>query len=142
MAHAAVRHSRETDRGREAVCRSSTMKHLLDALEKGMDIGHYGRLVFVMVGRFFREEGEMVRLRSKQPGMDEEQARGLVTQVTIRGYNPPRRERILEWQRQQEFPILPDRDDPDCGNFYSELHFPEAVYEDINEYYEEKAEAA
>ena len=33
--------------------RRSPMTHLLDALDRGEDIGHYGRLVFVMVGRYF-----------------------------------------------------------------------------------------
>src|SRR4026209_2943243 len=30
---------------------SPMMAHLLDALEKGTDVGHYGRLVFAMVAR-------------------------------------------------------------------------------------------
>jgi hypothetical protein len=29
---------------------SPMMAHLLDALEAGQDVGHYGRLTFVMVG--------------------------------------------------------------------------------------------
>jgi hypothetical protein len=29
------------------------MSHLLNALEDGQDIGHYGRLVFAMVGHTF-----------------------------------------------------------------------------------------
>jgi hypothetical protein len=33
---------------------------------------------------------------------DESEARGLVQQVEERDYNPPRRERILEWQSQQK----------------------------------------
>ena len=34
------------------------MAHLLDALDRGQDIGHYGRLVFAMIARHFltREE--------------------------------------------------------------------------------------
>jgi hypothetical protein len=38
---------------------------------------------------------------------------------------------------QQEFPILPNPEDPDCGNLYRNLKFPEAVYEHIGEYQEE-----
>ena len=30
--------------------KSEMMAHLLDALDRGKDIGHYGRLVFAMVG--------------------------------------------------------------------------------------------
>ena len=35
-----------------------------------------------------------------------------------------------------------DPDDPNSGNVYRELRFPDDVYEHIQEYYEEKAEAA
>lgn len=129
------------ERGREALCRSSMMEHLVRALDQGIDIGHYGRLVFVMVGRFFLDHDELVGLMARQPGMDDEQARGMVEQIVTRDYSPPRRERIAEWQTHQDFPILPDPDDPDCGNVYSDLRFPPHVYEGINEYYEEKAHA-
>src|SRR3954452_23992862 len=37
------------------------MAHLLGGLENGQDIGHYGRLVFVMVGRHFLKDDELVR---------------------------------------------------------------------------------
>ena len=33
--------------------RNGMMSHLLDALEQGQSIGHYGRLVFAMVSRHF-----------------------------------------------------------------------------------------
>jgi hypothetical protein len=119
---------------------SPMMAHLLDALESGTDIGHYGRLVFVMVARHFLDEEEMVGLLAKQPGQDETQARSLVLQVKGRDYSPPKRERILEWQAQQDFPILPDPEDPAAGNVYRELRFPDHVYEHIGEFYEHKAE--
>lgn len=115
------------------------MEHLLDALEQGKDIGHYGRLVFVMVARHFLKEDELVRLLTQDPDVSEESARGLLQQVEERDYNPPKRERILEWQEQQDFPILPDSDDPDAGNVYSDLEFPDRIYEHISEYYEQKA---
>lgn len=118
------------------------MSHLMDALDAGKDIGHYGRLVFVMVAHhFLSEEGVMAWLM-KDPDCREEQAAALLRQVSSSDYNPPRRERILEWQAQQEFPILPNASDPDCGNVYRNLKFPEKVYEHIEEYQEEKAEAA
>ena len=60
-------------------------------------------------------------------------------QVSARDYNPPRRERILEWQSQQEFPICPNPDDPRGCNVYRELKFPDGVYEEIEEFYEEQA---
>lgn len=115
------------------------MAHLLGALEQGRSIGHYGRLVFTMVARHFLPGEELVHWLSRDPESTDADARALVAQVTQRGYSPPRRERILEWQRQQEFPIIPNPDDPDEGNVYKDLEFPEEVYRHINEYYEHKA---
>jgi hypothetical protein len=123
---------------REALEQNSMMAHLLGALERGEDIGHYGRLVFAMVARHFIDEDELTRLLERNPGVTPEQARALVMQVQGRDYNPPKRERILEWQRQQDFPICPT-DDPDACNVYKDLQFPDGVYERIAEYYEEKA---
>lgn len=123
---------------RQALEQNSMMAHLLGALERGQDIGHYGRLVFAMVARHFLDEGELTRLLERNPGVTHEQARALVLQVQGRDYNPPKRERILEWQRQQDFPICP-ADDPDACNVYKDLQLPDGVYEKIAEYYEEKA---
>src|SRR5688572_5432662 len=91
---------------------SPMMAHLLDALEAGTDVGHYGRLTFAMVARHFMGEAELVRLLARQPDQDEEEARALLLQVKGRDYSPPKRERILEWQAQQEFPICPWPEDP------------------------------
>lgn len=118
--------------------KNEMMSHLLDALESGKDIGQYGRLVFAMVGRHFLKEDELVRHLSKNPHFSEEDARALVIQVQQRGYNPPKREKILEWQIQQDFPICPDND-PDGCNVYRNLDFPDGVFEKINEYYHQKA---
>ena len=118
---------------------SSMMAHLLDALKAGADVGHYGRLTFVMVARHFMDDEEMVNLLARQPDQDETTARALVMQVKAKDYCPPKRERILQWQSQQDFPIIPNPDDPDSGNVYRELRFPDDVYENINEYYQEKA---
>lgn len=115
------------------------MAHLLDALDAGKDIGHYGRLVFAMVARHFLSEDELVEALRKDRDFSEDQARALVLQVQGHDYNPPRRAKILEYQQQQDFPILPDSDDPDCGNVYKTLRFPDHVYEHISEYYEQKA---
>ena len=118
---------------------SPMMAHLMDALEEGTDIGHYGRLTFAMIARHFLDEDEMVRLLGNQPDQDEQKARALLLQVEGRDYNPPKRDRILEWQAQQDFPICPTPDDPNSCNVYSELRFPEGIYENINEFYEEQA---
>ena len=130
-----------TDNRYDALRRSPMMAHLLEALEEGTDIGEYGRLVFAMVARYFLTEDELVALLAKQPGIDEGEARSQVMQVEARGYNPPKRERILEWQGQQEFPICPTPDDPEACNVYTELEFPQEVYEEIEEYWEDRAEA-
>lgn len=118
--------------------RSPMMSHLLDALERGEDIGHYGRLTFAMVARHFMDTEDLVRLLSHGGDTDERKARALVKQVEDHDYNPPRRERILEWQAKQEFPICPNPDDPDACNVYKELDLPERVFEHIEEYREQQ----
>ena len=70
------------------------MAHLLDSLEKGKDIGHYGRLAFVMVARHFMDDAEILEHLQKNPKFDENQCRSLISQVAARDYNPPKRERI------------------------------------------------
>ncbi len=120
---------------------SPMMAHLLDALEQGTDVGQYGRLVFAMVARHFMAEDELTDLLAGQPGMDEQQAKAMVLQVQGRDYNPPKRQRILEWQAQQDFPICPEPDDPQACNVYRELQFPDEIYERIGEFWEEKAKA-
>jgi hypothetical protein len=123
----------------EDLRKSDMMAHLLDALEAGQDIGHYGRLVFAMVGRHFLDEDELIQQLVQDPSCSEDEARSLVHQVQARDYNPPRRERILEWQQRQEFPICPNPDDPRACNVYSDLEFPDDVYEDIQDFYEARA---
>ncbi len=125
----------------EDLQKSDVMAHLVQSLDEGKDIGHYGRLVFAMVARHFLEEDEVVEYLQKDRDFSEEQARSLVAQVQGRDYNPPRREKILEYQAQQDFPIIPNPDDPDSGNLYRDLNFPEEVYENISGYYEQKADS-
>lgn len=119
--------------------RSEMMAHLLDALERGEDIGHYGRLVFAMVGRHFGDDEDLVSWLTRDTTCSDAEALSLVAQVQARGYNPPRRDRILAWQAQQDFPICPNPDDPAACNVYRDLKFPDDVYEDIEEFYEEVA---
>ena len=121
--------------------KNDMMAHLADALNDGKDIGQYGRLVFAMVARHFLSENELVKLLSKDKRFGEDDARRLVTQVNSRDYNPPKREKILEYLQQQNFPICPNAEDPDACNVYKDLTFPEGVYARINEYYQQKAEA-
>lgn len=120
---------------------SPMMTHLLDALDAGKDIGHYGRLTFAMVARNFVERDELIGLLAKDGDTDKAKAGALVEQVEAREYNPPRREKILQWQKEQDFPICPTPDDPDTCNVYTELNFPDDLYQDIEEYREERFEA-
>ncbi|MBW4473751.1 MAG: hypothetical protein KME45_25750 [Stenomitos rutilans HA7619-LM2] len=120
--------------------KSEMMAHLLDALEKGQDIGHYGRLTFAMVAHHFMEEAELIEWLQKDRDFSEAEAKALVLQVQGKDYNPPKRDRILDWQQQQEFPICPNSDDPDTCNVYRDLQFPSHVYDHISNYYEQKAE--
>jgi DNA primase large subunit len=125
----------------EDLRQSPMMNHLLDALDNGEDIGHYGRLVFAMVGRHFVSSDELVELLAKDRDAEEGDIRAMVQQVEEKGYSPPRREKILQWQEQQDFDICPNPDDPDACNVYNELTFPDELYEDIQEYREERQAA-
>ncbi len=117
------------------------MKHLLDALRAGTDIGHYGRLTFVMIARYFMDEDQLLNLLERQPGVSKDDALALVTEVKQRDYSPPQRDTILRWQQRQSFPICPDSDDPHAGDVYHYLQFPDSVYNHIQEFYVEQAEA-
>jgi hypothetical protein len=125
--------------GMAALREDSMMAHLLDALDRGEDIGHYGRLVFVMVARHFLTDDDVLAELVKDNDFSEDEARQMLMQVEGRDYNPPRRDRILEWQAEQDFPIIPNANDPDCGNVYKSLRFSKATYNHIGHYQEEKA---
>jgi hypothetical protein len=122
----------------EELRKSDVMQHLLDALDQQQDIGHYGRLVFTMIARHFLSEEEVKQHLLQDPDCDEAEANTLYKQVQGKDYSPPKRDRILEWQSQQDFPICPDSEDPDACNVYRDLHFPDHVYEHISSYYEHK----
>lgn len=126
-------------RGVDALRDDSMMAHLLDSLEAGKDIGHYGRLTFAMIARHFLTDDEVLAELTKDRDFSDEQARQMLMQVEGRDYSPPRRERIMQWQAEQEFPIIPNPHDPDCGNTYKTLRYPKQTYDHIGHYQEEKA---
>src|SRR5215831_13817226 len=126
---------------RDELRKNAMMAHLMDALNHGKDVGHYGRLVFAMVGRFFLDEDHVVAFLAKNPGVGDVQARALYREVQAHDYNPPKRERILEWQGRQDFPICPNPDDPNGCDVYRDLQFPDSVYEKIDEFYEQQVRA-
>ena len=115
------------------------MQHLIGTLDSGHSIGHYGRLVFAMVARHFLDREELLSYLEKDPECDADHARSLLDQVESRDYNPPKRERILEWMRKQEFPVCPDPNDPGQCNVYRNLDFPQEVYERIEQFHVERA---
>ncbi len=121
--------------------KDSMMAHLLDSLEAGNDIGHYGRLVFAMVARHFLPHEQVLAWLTRDQDFSEEQATVMLKQVEGRDYNPPKRDRILEWQSQQDFPIIPNPHDPDSGNLYRNLKFPNEIYQHIGHYQEQKIES-
>jgi hypothetical protein len=110
------------------------MTHLMSALNRAEDIGHYGRLVFVLGARHVMSDGELIYWLTKDRDCTEQKARLLVDQVKTRNYNPPKRERILEWMQKQEFPICPEPDNPSACNLYRNVEFPHEVYEKIQEF--------
>lgn len=120
---------------------SPLMTHLLDALERGEDIGHYGRLTFAMVAHHFLGRDELVTWLCKDRACDEHEAKALAQQMEERDYNPPSRQRILEWQAQQDFPICPTPDDPAACNPYRELQIPDEVRENIESFREQQFDA-
>jgi hypothetical protein len=116
--------------------RSPMMSHLLDALERGEDIGHYGRLVVAIVARYFVDQDQLVKLLTQGGHVSHREARALIEQVKERHYTPPSRAKILEWQEEQAFPLCPTPADPDACNLYQELEFPDKVYENIDAYHD------
>lgn len=122
----------------EDLRQSPMMAHLVDSLDRGEDIGHYGRLVMIMVGRHFLSEDELLEQLMKDKDCDEAMARSMIAQVSAKDYNPPKRERILEWMGQQDFPICEDASDPNSCNVYKNLKFPPDIYEKISSYYQDK----
>lgn len=112
------------------------MKHLIESLDQGKDIGHWGRFTFVAVAHHFMSDEELIHCLEKNPNFDHNHALSLVKQVRDRNYNPPRRETIMHWQSQQEFPICPGiESDMSAGNVYRDLRFPDVVYEHIGQYH-------
>ena len=81
---------------------------------------------------------EVVAWLRKDGDCSEEQAGTMLHQVEGRDYSPPRRERLLQWQQEQEFQFI-DPHDPDSGNLYRNLEFPKAIYDHIGHYQEAKS---
>lgn len=132
-------HSISPGKAVETLRRNRMMEHLMLALRDHQDIGHYGRLVFVMVARHFMDEDLMTKFLTRDPDMtDEVKTRAFIRQIVRKGYNPPTIGKIREFQAVpgQKFQIIPDTDPDD--NIYRDLEFPQEVYDNISRYYEDK----
>jgi rubrerythrin len=127
--------TRTDDRRSTDLRHSPMMAHLMDALERGKDIGHYGRLTFAIVARHFLSQTEFLRLLGNCPAHGAAEAQELLADVTQHDYVPPTPETIHAWQAHQSFPICPDPDDLDACNVYRDLIFPERVYGHLEEYH-------
>jgi hypothetical protein len=104
------------------------MAYLMDALERGEDIGHYGRLTFAIVARHFLPEAEMIRLLGNCPAHGTGEATVMLEDVYAHDYLPPTTETIHAWQTHQSVPICPEPDRPNRCNVYRDLLFPARVY--------------
>ncbi len=124
--------------GEDELRKDPMMAHLLDSLNAGKDVGHYGRLVFSMVARHFLPHEQVLAYLIKDNDFNEDQAAQMLHQVEGRDYSPPKRERLLEWQREQDFQFI-DPADPDSGNLYRNLKFPQEIYQHIGHYQDAKA---
>ncbi|MDX1584001.1 MAG: hypothetical protein R3338_10430 [Thermoanaerobaculia bacterium] len=127
----------ETEKNEKTLMQDPMMAHLMRSLNEGRNIGHYGRLVFAMVAHWFLGKDAVVEWLQRDKNFTDEDAVALWKQVEEHGYNPPNRDTIAEWQTYQSFPILPEPKNPECGNVYKSLQFPDEVYESIQEYYKE-----
>lgn len=125
-----------TTAGLERLRASPTVAHWLAALEAGQDIGHFGRLAFAIVARHFLADEAILSLLAGQPHHDAARAAKLLERVREQGYAPPSRLRLFQWQARQRFPLLPDPANLTSGNLYRELEFPDAVYGQIEEFWE------
>src|SRR6476469_6082685 len=94
---------RTGDRRSTDLRHSPMMAHLMDALERGEDIGHYGRLTFAIVARHFLPEAELLRLLGNCPAHGEGEAKEMLADVTAHDYTPPTPETIRAWQGHQSF---------------------------------------
>ena len=84
------------------------MTYLLDATLRGEDIGHYGRLVVVMVGRHFLDREALVSAIAHGE-CDGPAARALIDQVELADYSPPKRAKILTTRNVRSSRSFPTR---------------------------------
>jgi len=57
--------------------------------------------------------------------------------VEARGYNPPKREHILDWMSKQEFRKCPTPEDAQSCTVWKGVEFPKQFYDKIHAYYDQ-----
>lgn len=125
------------DQSLDTLRKNALMARLIEALEDGTDIGHYGRLTFCMVAAWLVDEETIVGALARDEDFTEDEARSMLKQVRDLGYSPPRPAKIRDWDSQQDFQMLPAELNPDDdANVYADLEFPDALYEQIRDYHD------
>lgn len=117
---------------------SAMMDRLWTDLSKGTDVGHYGRLVFCMIARHFLDEKEIIKLLGKS--VPTEEAAAMLVEVNRTNYSPPRPAKIRQWQKNQQYKIIPEDKDQSWGNVYTELQLPQEIYENVTNFYKDTKE--
>ena len=77
--------ARVEEGGEAELRKDSMMDHLLDSLQAGQDIGHYGRLVFAMVARHFMPHKDVLEWLMRDQDFAEADAVNMLRQVEGRG---------------------------------------------------------
>ena len=73
-----------------------------------------------MVARHFMDEQELLACLQKNPDFSDEEF--VPSIIRCKGGTTIRRgANVPEWQKEQEFPICPNPDDPDACNVYKDL---------------------
>ncbi|PYE51877.1 hypothetical protein [Deinococcus yavapaiensis] len=108
---------------RRALKSNRFMAHLVGALEMGQDIGPYGRKIFATVAQYFLSADDTLMLLKRNLG--EQEAREVMK--SVEGEPPPRRGKVVEYTKRQNFPILPNNHDAHLDDLYAGLTFPPEI---------------
>jgi hypothetical protein len=74
----------------DALRRNNMMERLINALEEGEDIGHYGRFTFASIARHFMKPLDLAEFLAHDEDEALDEAKSLVHQVIDADYSPAR----------------------------------------------------
>ena len=124
--------------------RNPMMRRIIQTMESGQDVGHYGRFIFTVVASYFIGEKEITDLLKRQPEIeDSEEALGFYLQVASARYVMPTSARIRAWDKSEEqknFPLI-IQGDRNSGNLYREIPLPQQALVSVRSYWREAAVA-